>query len=138
MGATPSARLKRSKNAELTIHKEVPLHPPDLPEGAVFKGYEPFVVQELKIDCQNTRYLRARYELPTGGSVLAPLPADVLAGSHFGSGLICYILDQYHHVVTVKPFRGMDRERGRAGGGWWEAMRGGKGLPGARRRARAA
>jgi hypothetical protein len=79
------------------------LHPPDLPEGAVFKGYEPFVVQELKIDCQNTRYLRARYQLPTGGSVLAPLPAEVLPGSHFGPGLICYILDQYHHAHVTQP-----------------------------------
>jgi hypothetical protein len=94
---------KRSKNAELTIHKEVPLHPSDLPEGAVFKGYEPFVVQELKIEGENTRYLRARYELPTGGSVLAPLPADVLAGSHFGPGLICYILEQYHHAHVTQP-----------------------------------
>lgn len=94
---------KRSKNAELTIHKEVPLHPPDLPEGAVFKGYEPFVVQELKIEGENTRYLRARYELPTGGSVLAPLPADVLPGRHFGPGLICYILEQYHHAHVTQP-----------------------------------
>jgi Transposase IS66 family len=101
-GKRPGSQ-KRSKNSELTIHKEVPLHPPDLPEGAVFKGYEPFVVQELKIDCQNTRYLRARYELPTGGSVLAPLPADVLAGSHFGPELICYILDQYHDAHVTQP-----------------------------------
>lgn len=75
---------KRSKNAELTIHKEVPLHPPNLPEGAIFKGFEPFVVQELKIEIENTRYLRARYELSFGGSVLAPLPADVLPDSHLG------------------------------------------------------
>jgi hypothetical protein len=92
---------KRSKNAELTIHQEVRLHPPDLPAGAVFKGYEPFVVQELKIDCQNTRYLRARYALPSGGSALAPLPPDI--HSHFGPGLICYILDQYHHAHVTQP-----------------------------------
>jgi len=99
-GKRPGSQ-KRSKNAELTIHHEVPLHPPDLPEGAVFKGYEPFVVQELKIECQNTRYLRARYELPTGGSVLAALPADI--HSHFGLGLICYILEQYHHAHVTQP-----------------------------------
>jgi hypothetical protein len=46
---------KRSRNAELIIHQEMPLHPPGLPAGAVFRGYEPFVVQELKIACQNTR-----------------------------------------------------------------------------------
>lgn len=94
---------KRSKNAELIIHHELPLHPPELPEGAVFRGYEPFVVQELKIDCENTRYLRARYQLPGGGSVLAPLPADVLPDSHFGPKLICYILEQYHHAHVTQP-----------------------------------
>jgi hypothetical protein len=101
-GKRPGSQ-KRSKNAELTIHRVVPLHPPDLPEGAVFKGYEPFVVQELKIECENTRYMRARYELPTGGSVLAPLPAEVLPGSHFGPELICYILEQYHHAHVTQP-----------------------------------
>jgi hypothetical protein len=92
---------KRSKNAELTIHKEVRLLPCDVPEGAIFKGYEPFVVQELKIACENTRYLRARFELPSGGTVLAPLPAEI--SSHFGPGLICYILDQYHHAHVTQP-----------------------------------
>lgn len=94
---------KRHKNAELTIHKEIPLHHPDPPPGAVFKGYEPYVVQELKIECQNTRYLRARYELPEGGSVLAPLPAEVIAGSHYGPTLISYILDQYYDAHVTQP-----------------------------------
>jgi hypothetical protein len=58
-GKRPGSQ-KRSKNAELTIHQEVSLHPPALPEGAVCQRYEPFVVQELKIEGENTRYLRAR------------------------------------------------------------------------------
>ncbi len=62
---------KRSKNAELTIHHTVPLHIDDLPIGAVFKGYEDYIVQELVIESQNTLYLRARYQLPDGSSVLA-------------------------------------------------------------------
>src|SRR5207244_12166842 len=46
---------------------------------------------------------RALYGLPDGGSVLAPLPADVLPGSHFGPNLICYILDQHHHAYVTQP-----------------------------------
>ena len=61
---------KRPKNAELTIHHEVPLHPTDLAAGATFKSFEPYVVQELNIQNVNTRYQRARYELPGGGSVI--------------------------------------------------------------------
>jgi transposase IS66 family protein len=91
---------KRSKNAELTIHRRVPLHIDDLPHGAVFKGYENYIVQELVIESQNTLYLRARYQLPDGSSVLAPLPANVIAGSHYGPTLTCYILHQYHNGLT--------------------------------------
>jgi hypothetical protein len=94
---------KRSKNNQVLMPKEVRLHPDNLPSGAVLKGYEPYVVQELTIEAQATRYLRARYELPGGGSVLAPLPADVLPGSHFGPNLICYVLDQHYQAHATQP-----------------------------------
>ena len=91
---------KRSKNAELTIHRRVPLYIDDLPPGAVFKGYEEYIVQELVIEGRNTLYLRARYLLPDGSSVLAPLPADVIPGSHYGPIVTSYILHQYHNGLT--------------------------------------
>jgi hypothetical protein len=94
---------KRSKNSQLVIPEDVLLHPTNLPPGAILKGYEPYVVQELTIQAKATRYLRARYELPDGGSVLAPLPADVLPGRHYGPNLLCYVLDQYHHAHVTQP-----------------------------------
>jgi Transposase IS66 family len=94
---------KRSKNCRLIIPQDVTLHPDNLPPGAILKGYEPYVVQELSIDAKATRYLRARYELPGGGSVLAPLPADVLPGRHYGPNLICYVLNQHHHAHVTQP-----------------------------------
>ncbi len=94
---------KRPKNTQLTIHEEVLLHIADLPPEATLKGYEPYVVQELKIQSWNTRYWRARYELPEGGSLLAPLPAQVLPGSHFGPTLLSYILDQNYHAHVTQP-----------------------------------
>jgi Transposase IS66 family len=94
---------KRSKNSQLQIPVDVTLHPDNLPPGAVLKGYEPYVVQELTIQAKVTRYLRTRYALPGGGSVLAPLPADVLPGSHYGPNLICYVLDQHHHAHVTQP-----------------------------------
>lgn len=88
---------KRSKNSQLTIHHEVHLHIDDLPPGTVFKGYERYVVQDLVIESKNTLYWRARYKLPDGNSILAPLPGDVIPGKHFGVTLIGYILHQYHN-----------------------------------------
>src|SRR5258708_2562332 len=96
---------KRPKTAELHIHRELPLHPEGLPVGATFRGFEAYVVQELLITNENTRYLRARYNLPGGGSVLAPFPEGVLPveGGHFGPNLIAYILDQYHQAQVTQP-----------------------------------
>jgi hypothetical protein len=93
---------KRAKNSQLTIHRTVPLHIDDLPPEAVLKGYESYLVQDLVIESQNTLYLRARYELPDGRSILAPLPADVLPGKHFGATLIGYILHQYHNAGVTQ------------------------------------
>ena len=104
-GSKRPGSAKRPKTAELHIHQEVPLHPKDLPVGATFRGYETYVVQELVIHNANTRYLRARYDLPGGGSVVAPFPAGVLPieGGHFGPNLIAYILDQYHQAQVTEP-----------------------------------
>jgi hypothetical protein len=99
----PSA--KRPKTAELHIDREVSLHPENLPVGATFKGFEAYVVQELIIKSETTRYQRARYALPEGGSVLASFPPGILAieGGHFGANLIAYILDQYHQAQVTEP-----------------------------------
>jgi hypothetical protein len=104
-GGKRPGSAKRPQTAELHIHREVPLHPENLAAGATFRGYEPYVVQELVIHNQNTRYLRARYALPGGGSVLAPFPAGVLPveGGHFGANLVAYVLDQYHQAQVTEP-----------------------------------
>jgi hypothetical protein len=59
-GGKRPGSAKRPKTAELHVHQEVPLHPEGLPVGATFRCYEPYVVQELVIRNENTRYLRAR------------------------------------------------------------------------------
>jgi hypothetical protein len=94
---------KRSKNAHLVITEEMQLRVLDAPAGSVSKGFEEYVVQELEIRAKATRYLRQRMLTPDGHSVLAPLPDEVLPGSHFGPKLITYILHQYHHNHVTQP-----------------------------------
>jgi transposase IS66 family protein len=94
---------KRPKNAQLTIHEEIRLPVTGAPPGSISKGYEPYVVQELEIRGKVTRYWRERVQTPDGRTLLAPLPADVLPGEHFGPTLIGYALHQYHHGNVTQP-----------------------------------
>jgi hypothetical protein len=94
---------KRFKNAHLTIHREVAVAFPNPPPGSTSLGYEEFIVQELIIQPQATRYLRERVRTPEGGTLLAPLPDEVLPGSHYGPMLICFVRHQYHHNHVTQP-----------------------------------
>jgi Transposase IS66 family len=94
---------KRPKNAQLTITQEIRIPFPDPPAGSVAKGYEEYIVQELVIRAEATRYLRERIVTAEGQSLLAPLPADVLPGQHFGPNLVSYILHQYHNSHVTQP-----------------------------------
>ncbi len=103
-GALPRRRgPHRAKTAELTIHatERVPLA--DVPEGSEFKGYRPFVVQELEIRPHNTRYLLAHWRLPSGDYVTAPVPVLAVGGGHYGPQLISYLLHQYYHAHVTQP-----------------------------------
>jgi hypothetical protein len=92
---------KRSKTRDLVIHHSVPLLLDGLPEGTRFLGYVDFTVQDLVIEPNNTRYRRARYQLPDGTIVTADLPANVT--SHFGATLRQYVLYQHFHNHVTQP-----------------------------------
>jgi hypothetical protein len=94
---------KCSKNAALLTPVEVKIPFPDPPPGSTTHGYEEYVVQELVVEAKVTRFLRERIRTPDGQTLLAPLPADVLPGSHFGPILIGYLLYQYHHCNVTQP-----------------------------------
>lgn len=92
---------KRQKTAELTIHRDVPLHVNGLPAETEFLGYRDFLVQDLRIESFNTRYRRARYRLSDGSFLTAPLPESV--AGHFGHTLQAYVLYQHHHNQVTQP-----------------------------------
>jgi hypothetical protein len=100
-GQRPGSK-KRKKTAELQIHETVPIPLENIPDGAAFKGYKPFVVQGLKIKLHNTKYLLATYETAEGDYICSKLP-EHLNGKHFEPELICFILYQYHHCGVTQP-----------------------------------
>jgi transposase IS66 family protein len=94
---------KCSKNASFLAPVEVKIPFPDPPPGSVSHGYEEYFVQELLLQGKVTRYLRERILTVDGHTLLAPLPDEVLPGSHFGPVLQGYILYQYHHGNVTQP-----------------------------------
>ena len=94
---------KRSKTASFIAPIEVTTPFPDPPPGSTSHGYEEYTVQELVLQAKVTRYWRERITTPDGQSLLAPLPADVLPGSHFGPTLLSYTLYQHHHCNVTQP-----------------------------------
>jgi hypothetical protein len=94
---------KRSKKVSFPtpVTKVIPF--PNRPPGARSDGYEEYFVQELVIHSTATLYLRERIVTVDGQYLLAPLPDDVLPGSHFGPESIAWIIHQYRDCNVTQP-----------------------------------
>jgi hypothetical protein len=90
-----------SKRAKLTIDETTIIKAQNVPADARFKGYEEFIVQDLVVRTRTTLYRRERWLLPSGETVVAPLPAGIT--SHFGPELKRFVLAQYHQGQTTMP-----------------------------------
>ena len=104
-GATTKGQRKigrrGSKRSRLTITETKVVKVENVPAGARFKGYEEFVVQDLIVQAKTVLLRRERWQLPTGETIVAPLPAGIT--SHFGPQLKRFVLAQYHQGQTTMP-----------------------------------
>jgi hypothetical protein len=101
---TPSQRHKRSKKAEIVIHREeeVKIDPAVLPEDAQFKGYEDVVVQDLVLRSENTLFHKEKYyAASTRKTYLAEL-AQGYEGQ-FGPGIKTLSRALYYEVQASEP-----------------------------------
>jgi hypothetical protein len=93
-GERPQGRTRGAATAtELVVHEEHVLALA-APPGSRFKGHEGVVVRELRLAPRVIRYRRQRWLTPDGRTLVAPLPAGVLARS--GPELRRFVLLQHH------------------------------------------
>lgn len=99
----PDKRAKRRGRGKVTPRVQVDekVIGAEVPPGSRFKGYEPFLVQDLVISVHAICYQRERWITPDGRTVLAPLPEGI--AGHFGPELRRFVLMQYHQGQTTLP-----------------------------------
>ena len=90
-----------AKRTKVTIDETKVVKVECVPEGARFKGYEEFLVQDLIVRPLTVLLRRERWQLATGETVVAPLPAGIT--THFGPELKRFVLAQYHQGQTTMP-----------------------------------
>lgn len=99
---TPRGKHPRKKKSDkLKIHNRQRIQPKSIPEGAVYKGYKKFTVQDIIFQTHNTVYELERWQLPDGTYITGELPKEIQG--HFGPQLIVYILHQYHGCRVPEP-----------------------------------
>lgn len=92
-GKSQRKKAKRAKRRSPVVNEEHKLSM-NAPAGSRFKGYDDFVVQDLRIEGRVIRYRRERWVTPEGKLIVAPLPAGLRG--HFGPELVRFILLQHH------------------------------------------
>lgn len=90
----PRGKQRKNKKTVLQIHERIEIQPENIPDGAKFKGFCCYTVQDIVFKSHNIQYQLARWQLPDGSYVTGELPKDV--HGHYGPQLISYILHQYH------------------------------------------
>src|SRR5271170_77143 len=63
----PKPRRKSPKNATITVNRteRLPVDPASLPQDAVFKGYQPHLIQDPVLKTDNVVFERAKYYSPS-------------------------------------------------------------------------
>ena len=94
---------KRKKTADLVIHETIPVPPELIPPGSIFKEYQPYTVQGIKLLPYNVCYLLERWQTPDGKNIVGKLPPNIQG--HFSADLRTFILYQLSLIHISEPTR---------------------------------
>jgi len=100
-GKRKRARRRGPKRSKLTIDETKTIKAENIPAGARFKGYEDFIVQDIIVQPRTVLYRRERWQLPSGETVVAPLPAGTVG--HFGGELKRFVISQHVQGQVTVP-----------------------------------
>jgi hypothetical protein len=89
------------KRSKVTTDETKVIEAQNIQAGARFKGYEDFIVQDITIEPRTVLYRRERWQLPSGETVVAPLPAGIVG--HFGAELKRFVISQYVQGQVTVP-----------------------------------
>ena len=95
---------KSSKLDKVKVDRKQVLHveQSELPSDAEFKGYESVVIQDLKIETDNIRFLKEKYYSPSERKTwLAPLPAGY--EGEFGPHVKSLVITLYYATNASEP-----------------------------------
>lgn len=79
--------------------EEIKIQAKGVPQGARFKGYTEFTLQDLEITIKETTYKLEVWLAPDGKVIRAQLPEE-LRGKHFGAALRTLIINFYAQGMT--------------------------------------
>ena len=100
----PKTWKKDTKNDKITVHQTrvINLDKSTLPEDAIFKGYEEYTVQNLRLVLENICFRRAKYYSPSQNKTyLAPLPPGFQGG--FAPELKAFAIGLHHLGNVSQP-----------------------------------
>ena len=89
------------KRSKVTIDETKVVKAENIEAGARFKGYEDFIVQNIIVQPWTVLYRRERWQLPSGDTVVAPLPSGTIG--HFGAELKRFVIAQYVQGQVTVP-----------------------------------
>lgn len=95
---------KKKRKSKMTIHRKeyCQIDPSTLPNDALFKGYKPCIIQDIKIVPENIEFRRATYYSP---SLKRTFIADLPPGYYgdYGPGIRALTLTLYHQGDMTQP-----------------------------------